>query len=436
MKILFITYELVAANLAYLLMKEGCDVKLYIERKDLRHSLHNLVKKISNWKKELKWVGKDGLIIFDDIGYGNIQDKLRKKGYSVFGGSHLGDKLEQNRQWSQGILKKYGLKTLPTYNLRSIQDAIVFIKKRKVGPWVIKQNGSASKDINYVGHFKDNRDVISVLENYTVNYGNNLGEITLQKKVSGIEIGVGRYFNGREWVGPIEINVEHKKMFPGDLGPTTSEMGTLAWYDKNEKNKLFQETLAKLKPFLRLIDFRGNIDINCIINKKGAHALEVTARFGSPIVHLHSEIHVSPWHKFLKAVADQKEYKLRWRRGFGIVILVSVPPFPYTSKINGVSSLGLGINFHSSLTKRNFKHVHFEGLSVENLNNDQKRYYVSDHPGYILYVTALGKTIEKSRERANKILSLIHIPKMFYRNDIGVNFEKEGENKLGSWGYL
>ena len=84
-RILFISYELVAANLAYLLIKEGCEVKLYIEDRHLRSSFHNLVEQTFNWKKELHWVGKDGLIIFDDIGYGEIQEKLREQGYSVFG---------------------------------------------------------------------------------------------------------------------------------------------------------------------------------------------------------------------------------------------------------------------------------------------------------------------------------------------------------------
>lgn len=436
MRVLFISHELVAADLAYLLNIEGCDVKLYIENKKLRGSFRNLVKQTTNWRKELKWVKKDGLIVFDDIGYGDIQDGLRKEGYSVFGGSKLGDKLEENRQWSQKILKKFGLRTLPTYNFDNVKNAIKFAKKNKNGPWVIKQNGSATKDINYVGQFKDNRDVISVLKNYFTNYGNYLGKITLQKKALGIEIGVGRYFNGNDWIGPIEINIEHKKMFPGDLGPTTSEMGTLAWYDGNEENKLFKETLAKLKPYLKEIDFRGDIDVNCIINEKGAFALEMTPRLGSPIIHLHSEIHASPWHKFLKAVADKKNFQLKWKKGFGVVVLVAVPPFPYAPRMKGISSLGLEVFFHPSIINSHFKHVHFEGISVEKLKTGGWRHYVSDHPGYILYVTALGKTIDEARKKTNAILKKIHIPKMFYRNDIGIAFQKDAMHKLTSWGYI
>lgn len=433
MRILFISDDLIAGNLSYVLKQEGCEVKLFIKSKEQRKNFNNLVSKTFYWQKELRWVGKNGLIIFDDVGYGEIQDKLRQKGFSVFGGSKLGDKLEEDREWAQGILKKYGINTLPTRNFNNVDNAINFLKKNK-GPWVIKQNGYTPNEINYIGYFKNNIDLISVLKNYKKHY-ENLGIITLQKRVYGVEIGIGRYFNGIDWIGPIEMNVEHKKLFPGDLGPTTTEMGTLAWYDENEKNILFQETLAKLKPFLQKIDFRGDIDIGCIVNAKGIFPLEITPRLGSPIIHLHREIHISPWHKFLKAIADQKSFNLKWKNGLGIVVLVCVPPFPYIAKTKCVSPLGLEIFFSSSLTKNDYKHIHFEGISAK-IRNGNKRQFISDSSGYILYVTALGKTISESQKNVQKILKKICIPKMFYRNDIGINYEENDKDKLNKWGYI
>lgn len=435
MKILFISRDLIGANLAVLLEREGCDVKLFIEKSERKSNFDGLIQKTESWEKELNWVGKDGLIIFDDIGYGEIQDKLRVEGYSVFGGSKLGDTLEEDREWAQRIFKKVGLKTLITRNFPNIDSTIKFLKKNK-GPWVIKQNGHLPKDLNHVGHFKNNSDVISVLENYTKNHGNSLGVITLQKRVYGVEVGIGRYFNGDDWVGPIEINIEHKKLFPGDLGPSTTEMGTLAWYDDDEENSLFKETLAKLKPFLKEIDFRGDIDLGCIANQEGVYCLEATPRLGTPIVHLHSEIHISPWHKLLKAIADKKPFKLKWSKGYGIVVLVSLPPFPYKQKMNDCSPLGLEIYFDNSVIKNNFRHVHFEGVLMKNTNKRTKKYYISDDLGYILYVTALGESIKDAWKKAEKILDKIYVPKMFYRNDIGLNFEEEGREKLRIWGYL
>lgn len=86
--------------------------------------LNGEVTKTTDWKAELNWVGKKGLIIFDDIGYGKIQDDLRRQGFSVFGGCELGDKLETDREFAQQIFKKYKIKTLPTFNFSNISDCI------------------------------------------------------------------------------------------------------------------------------------------------------------------------------------------------------------------------------------------------------------------------------------------------------------------------
>lgn len=432
MNILFISKNLIAGNLAYLLKKEGHTVKLFIEHKNSQESFENMVSKSLNWKADLEWVGKDGLVIFDDVDYGRSQDKLRKEGYTVFGGSELGDKLEMDREFGQEIFAKYGMKTVPLKDFDNIQDAIRYAEKHKRA-WVIKQNDHGSKILNYIGIFEDGRDVISVLKNYAQNETVNKEHVSLHQKLKGVEIGVGRYFNGTDWVGPIEFNVEHTEFFPGNLGPTTSEMGTLAWYDTNEDNLLYTETLARLKPYLQEINFRGDMEINCIVNEDGAFPLEATARLGTPIVHLHSEIHSSPWGEFLHAVASGKQYDLKWKKGYGIVILVAVPPFPYTKRITENLVYNSNIYF-DKMNERDLKHIHFEEVAIR--KDDLNQFYIADSQGYVLYITGMGETIEEAQEKVYKIAKKVIVPKMFYRNDIGTSFNKEGLSKLQKLGYI
>jgi phosphoribosylamine--glycine ligase len=435
MRILFISSDLLAANLAVLMKQEGHEVKLYIQDRDRRDNLTNLVDKTSSWKKELKWVGKDGLIVFDFVGYGSLQEQLREWGYSVFGGNKEADVFEDDREYAHSIFQKYGLQTVPHLRFDSLDGAIDYINHNPKA-WVIKQHSHASKALSYVGQTSDGKDVIAALENYKrVHHYKEYTPLFLQERIDGVEIGVGRYFNGRDWMGPIEMNIEYKKFFPGDLGPNTGEMGTLAWYDDNEKNKLFQETLNKLKSYLRGIDFRGDIDINCIVNENGAFPLEPTPRFGSPIVHLHSELHGSPWAEFLKALADGKQYDLKWKRGFGIVLMVASGPMPYATKIKGVSSKGMQIYF-DHMTPEEFTHIHFEEVSAHLSDQDQPEYYVSDSRGFILYVTGVEKSVEAARKKVYGITGRISIPKTFYRNDIGLSFIEKDAAQLKKWGYL
>lgn len=438
MKILFVSEDLVAGNIAYLLTQDGHDVKLFIGDKNRRNNFTGMVKKIDSWKKELDWVGKEGLIIFDGCGHGSIQDELRTKGYSVVGSNEEGNKLENDRAYGDKIFKEYGLSTVALINFPSIEAAITYVKKNRK-KWVIKQNsvGTSLKGFNYVGMLDDAEDTLDVLENYRTETKYGDGVITLQEKIDGVEIGVGRYFNGKDWVGPMEINMEHKKFFPGDLGPTTSEMGTLAWYDDSDENKLFKKTLDKLTPYLQKIDFRGDFEVNCIVNEKGAFPLEATPRFGSPIVHLQSDIHESSWANFLKAIADGKNFDLKWKKGYGIVVVVTVPtslPFPFTRSERYVSPKNITI-YLDSLTQEERKHVHFEDVSKD-VKNGKERYYISDDRGYVLYVSYVAKTAKEAREGVYSIVKKIFIPKMFYRNDIGLKFIERDRDLLKKWGYL
>lgn len=432
MRILFISKELIAGNLALLLKKEGHTVRLYIEDPNSRDSFDLMIEKVSSWKLQLKWVGKKGLIIFDDTGFGEDQDTLRSQGYTVVGGSALGELLETDRAFGQKIFKECGMQTAELHDFKRIGDAITFVRKNG-GAWVIKQNGP-QHEFNYIGEFEDGSDTIQVLENYRKEsiYPNRV--ITLHRRVYGIELGVARYFNGHDWVGPIEMSVEHKRLFPGDLGPTTSEMGTLAWYDDDEKNKLFNETLEKMKPFLQKANFRGDMSVNCIVNKEGAFPVEATARFGCPIIHAQTEIQSSPWGDFLYAVASGKLFDLKWKKGYALVALIATPPFPYHMTGHPMSSRSMPVIFTPAAMK-SMESYHFEEVALRT-KGGKKEYYVSDDRGYTLYVTAMGNSISAARELLQEKLQGVYVPKMFYRKDLGVKFEHMSMPILKRLGYI
>ncbi|MFA6305071.1 MAG: hypothetical protein WCV73_00680 [Patescibacteria group bacterium] len=432
MRVLFISGELIAGDIAYRLKQEGCDVKLFIEDKSRKDCFDGMVKKTNDWQKELKWVGKKGLIIFDDVGYGKIQDYLRKDGYKVMGGCEIGDKMERDREFGQKIFKSLDINTLETFNFQDINIAINFVKKHRC-KWVIKQNGHISA-LNYIGKSDDANDVLSTLKTYEKYLSKNVS-ISLQRKVEGVEIGIARYFNGFDWIGPIEFNIEHKAFMNHDIGPSTAEMGTVMWYNNDNKNKLFQETLEKFKPLLQKINFRGDIDINFIINGNKVYPLEITSRLGSPSTHLQTEIHSSGWKDFFYAVANGDKYNLNYRRGYGVVVSIAIPPFPYKGISSEYYLKGTNILFKDKLTSGEWKKIHFEEVSLSKSKNTSN-YYISGANGYILYVTGFGKSITSARNDAYSLVDKIIIPKMMFRTDIGLKFMERDKKLLKKWGWI
>ena len=432
MRILFFSKNGMAADLARALRVEGNEVKLFIDGRPHRECFTGLVDKVEDWRKELGWVGKEGLIIFDDRGYGKLQDELRVQGYAVVGGSEEADRLELDRSYAQDVFREQRLKTSVLKDFHTVDEAVAFIRKHRRS-WVIKQHNDLDKHMHYIGQQPDGSDVISVLEQRRHLLDRAPEVITLHERIQGIEIGVGRYFNGIEWVGPIEFNVEHTRLLPGDLGPVTNETGTLAWYDDDEQNRLYQETLARMVPYLQKIKFKGDFALNCIVNERGAFILEATPRFGSPIIHLQQELQQSNWGEFLSAIARGQQFKLKWRRGFGIVVLIAAPPFPTSERDNAPSLYGLEFSLaHLSDDER--QHIHFEEVAKGNFR--PYRYYVADRYGYLAYVTGIGSSIEKAQQRVYSIADKLLIPRTFYRKDIGSRFVTEGLPRLKKIGYL
>ena len=92
--------------------------------------------------------------------------------------------------------------------------------------------------------------------------------------------------------------------------------------------------------------------------------MEATARLGSPIVHLHSEIHKSPWGEFLYAIAKGENYNLKWEKGFGLVVLVAIPPFPYTERAQKNILYGSNI-YMTDFKEEDWKHIHFEEVALK-----------------------------------------------------------------------
>src|SRR5207249_6871562 len=172
--------------------------------------------------------------------------KLRGEGKLVVGGSSYTDRLENEREFGQDELKSVGVNTLPSWNFNSFDAGVDFVRKNP-DRYVIKPSGRAQneKELLFVGQEEDGKDVLLVLEHYKRNWSNKIKIFQIQKYANGVEVAVGAFFNGKDFVYPINVNFEHKRLFPNDIGPSTGEMGTSMYWTRN--SPLFDNTLLKAK---------------------------------------------------------------------------------------------------------------------------------------------------------------------------------------------
>jgi len=423
-KFLFVSIDALISDLAWQVSKEGHDVRYFIANENERSIGDGFVPKVDEWEPHVDWAD---VIVFDDVlGQGEIAERLRAEGHAVIGGTAYTDRLEDDRSFGQEELKKHGVSIIPFQDFTDFDTAIDHVEKNPA-PYVIKPSGEAQniKRLLFVGQEDDGKDIIHVLRSYKAVYSDTVRQFQLQKRVRGVEVAVGAFFNGKQFMLPINVNFEHKLLFPGDIGPATGEMGTCMYW--SGPNRIFRATLAKLEARLASEGYVGYIDINCIVNGQGIYPLEFTARFGYPTISIQAEGLSMPVADFLHGMATGTLTNFKARRGFQIGLRVVVPPFPYndpkTFEANSKDRVVI------------FRKPTYDGIHIEDVKLVNGEWLITGHTGVVLIVTGLGVSVKQAQAQAYQRVRNILIPNMYYRKDIGDRWF-EDHDKLHSWGYL
>src|SRR3954468_9915863 len=399
------------------LLADGHEVKVFIAEPLAQGTMAGLVEHTSSWERELDWIrasGDEGIILFENVSEarGELQDRLRKDGFHVIGGSAYGDRLENDRAFAQRVLADIGLQTAKIFEFNDVVSAIQFIDARP-GRYVLKFNGpNFSSNDNYVGRLPDGADVRAMLRTRHF-YEDQRDAISfvLMEHVDGVEMGVGGYFNGEAFIGRACLDWEHKRFFPEGLGELTGEMGTIATFDRS--NYFFERTLKRMIPMLTAGGYCGYINLNTIVNERGIWPLEFTCRFGYPGFAVLDPLQETSWAILFGAMLNRSTRGFAARPGFSVRIVLTLPPFPYP-RPQVEEPVGLPVLFGGELTEADRANLHYCELGLEN-----GELVTSGMYGWAMVVTGVGDSIASAQQRANRLADRVLIPNVRYRRDIG-----------------
>ncbi|OGZ72800.1 MAG: phosphoribosylamine--glycine ligase [Candidatus Staskawiczbacteria bacterium RIFCSPLOWO2_01_FULL_38_12b] len=422
-KFLFISWESLSGDLAWQIKKEGHLVKIYVKADYDKDVYNGFLEKVDDYKQFIDWAD---VVVFDDVGFGEEADELRKKGKLVVGGSGYTDRLEKDREFGQLEMKRVGMVILPHWDFSDYNSALKFIEENP-GRYVFKPSEfveSAGKNLLFLGKDEDGKDIYEIIRSNKKVLEKNVKQFQLQKFAQGVEIAVGAFFNGNDFIYPINVNFEHKKLFPGEIGPFTGEMGTLMYWSGS--NTIFRTTLEKMKDDIKKSGYVGYIDINCIANGRGIYPLEFTCRFGYPTISVQMEGVSSQWGDFLYHIASGNNYELKTKKGFQVGVCCAVPPYPYYDKSEMDIYRDLSIIF---------KKPNLEGMHLGDVKLVDENWKIAGESGYALVVTGSGVTVEDARKQVYGRLENVLLQNMFFRTDIGIGWGEDSD-KLQTWGYL
>lgn len=403
------------------LIAEGHDVRVAVSEPLASGTMAGMVPRTEDWRSELLWIraaGDEGLILFEAVGFGALQDELRSQGYNVVGGSAVGDQLEHDRAFGLEVLARFGLSRAAAEEFSTAEAALADLQARP-RRCVFKRSASAGE--TFVGTMDDGRDVAAFLKSPAVADG---GPFILMDHVEGVETGVGAYFNGEQFLTPACLDWEHKRFFPGDMGELTGEMGTVATFDGSDS--LFERALKPLEPMLREAGHVGYINLNAIINGQGIWPLELTCRFGYPGFAVLEPLQACGWGELLQSMVRRDVVSFETRPGFSLCVVMSTPPFPYArDEIDapiGLPVLADGIEP---------EHLHWGEVG-----RDGDEIVTAGLYGWTAVVTGTGATIREAQAAAYARAARFRTPNLRYRQDIGDRLLRGDLDRLAATGWL
>ncbi|MGB9963625.1 phosphoribosylamine--glycine ligase [Halobacterium hubeiense] len=437
-KFLFVSADAaLIGDVAWQVHEEGHDVKYYVEADGDQEIADGFVPKTDDWRADVEWAD---VVVFDDIwvgsevGTGAIAEDLRAEGHAVVGGTPNTDRLEEDRGYAMEVLEENGVNTIEHEEFTDFQAGVRHVEENP-GPYVVKPLGEVQnvKRLLYVGNDEDGSDVVDVLRAYEKAWGHRMKGFQLQRKVEGVEVAVCGFFNGNEFVEPVNFNFEHKRLFPGNIGPSTGEMGTSMFW--SPRNDLFERTLGRLEGWLADEGYVGSIDLNCIVNETGVYPLEFTPRFGYPTITLQEEAIESSTGEFFAALANGRDPEFDVHDGYQVGVRVVLPPFPFDDEATyDENSRNAAIVFASD--EDGGATTPPPGVHIEDAKRVDGQWRVAGGSGMPLVVTGKGETMREAQAQAYERVEDVLIPNLYYRDDIGDRWVAGDGDRLQAWDYL
>jgi phosphoribosylamine--glycine ligase len=415
------------------LLERGHGVRVFVGDAAAADTLEGMVPTVDSWQDQLDWVrqaGAEGFIVFETAAHGALQETLRAEGFQVIGGSAFGDRLENDRAFGQDVMREVGMRVVDTDGFQSFEEASTFVR-RHPRRYVYKPSGTGfASGRTYVGQMESGADMLAYLDLQSRRWPDGVPvDLVLMERLDGVEVGIGAYFNGSEFLRPACVDWEHKRFFPRDLGELTGEMGTVVSYRRGVA--LFNETLARMTGPLRAGGYCGYININTIVDDRGVHPLEFTCRFGYPGFAILQPLQLCGWDDLFKQlVRRDPTLDFPTRDGFAVGVVVTVPPFPYSSGYEQLSK-GLPVLFTSEPTATDRAHFHFAEVARRD-----GHLVTSGTVGYLMVVTGCGATVALARADAYARVAMVCVPHSRHRHDIGERFIATDERRLQSMGWL
>ena len=381
---------------------EGNECTIHIVDKDYANTFDGILEKSVDAPEK-------AIIIVDSSGLGKEADKLRKRGFKVFGGSVFSDRLEQERDFGLSYMQNHGIRTPDTKVFRTFGEALDWVKADKSdNNYVFKPNGEHLPcHLTYCS--TDKEDLISYLRFVQRHFTHEIEDFVLQAFVEGPIVSTEFWVGPYGFIHPANHTVEVKKFLNDDLGPSTGCQGNLVWVAEDDEVVNLMENLEN-----NLVEehFVGCIDLNAILSDDGVRGLEWTPRFGLDAMPTLLALIDGEIGKLIADITTGQTKTMELLDMTAGGIRISIPPYPI-EPVNLKTLLKESPNIDVPIRDLDEDYTYF----YEVMKRDGELVH-SSGTGAIAVVVDTNEDFEEVLELPYEILEKCRVPDKQYRTDL------------------
>ena len=350
-----------------------------------------------------------------------IVDLFESRDLRIFGPSRQAALLEGSKVFSKEIMLKYGVPTAGAEIFSSFKKAKDYVQA-KGAPLVVKADGLAGGKGAVVCHTLD--EILKAIEAIMQKkiFGESGKRILVEDCLFGEEASFIVFTDGENIV-PMASSQDHKRIYDGDKGPNTGGMGAYSpapMITPDLSEKIMQEIIRPVIDGLASEGkrYKGVLYAGLIITDEGPKVIEFNVRCGDPesqavIPRLKNDLI-----DIINDIIDGRlsARSLDWDERPCVCIVCASDGYPGSYQkgklISGLQEFNNAkdiILFHAG-TKLSGQEIITDG-------------------GRVLGVTALGKDIKETIDKAYQAIEKIDFEGMYYRKDIGYQAINKGAVK-------
>ena len=364
--------------------------------------VEGLLKLAKNEEIDLTVVGPEGPLAL------GIVDRFQEDGQAIFGPTQSAARIETSKSFAKELMLLNDVPTASARTFSSYADARRYVDRAPT-PLVVKADGlAAGKGVIIAQDRTKAQDALRVVMEER-RFGDAGDRVMVEEYLEGMEVSVFAFVDA-EYVSPLVVACDYKRVGDGDVGPNTGGMGSFSppqvWNQELEDDvRKIMERVARALTAAGA-PYRGVLYAGLMLTSDGPRVLEFNCRLGDPETQVILPRLEADLAQITMAAAEGRlnEAAIRWdpEPCVGVVLASGGYPGDYVTghPIDGLEDVDDDVMVFHAGTK---------------LGNDDAT--LTDG-GRVLTVAAVGETLEAARTRAYANVGRIRFEDAYHRSDI------------------